>query len=162
MCQEALRAKNMLHVGRVAVKVLRDLEQTSKNAAALVSQLVSLRSALRQGSVVAQKIQEAEDDAAAVSNAIRGIMANGCLVLDPGITGTGFGILAEYTFNNSRVVLDEQRLTECADKALLAVPAAGHQFAGGPSAGSGALSAGAVALFTQVSIVPDLRRIRDV
>ena len=140
------RARSLSDLGHVAMDILRHLGRSSSASGHVIAQLDSIRTALRHGRVVEQKIQEAEDDAAAVSNAIRGMLGQGQLMLEPSLDGPGFAILAEYCFNGTAVTLDEQRLTECADKALLAVP----QGPSGQAKASGGISADSVMLFTNV------------
>ena len=146
------KATSLADVGHVAMDTLRHLGRSSSAPGHVTAQLDSIRTALRYGRVVEQKIQEAEDDAAAVSNAIRGMLGQGQLMLEPSLDGPGFAILAEYCFNGTVVTLDEQRLTECADKAMLAVPQGPRPSAAGEQAkASGSISADSVMLFTNVS-----------
>ena len=148
--RKVMNAENLKDLGGVVVEILRQLFQNETAGGYSVDRIMdSIRSALRHGRVVEQKIEEAENDSAAVCNVIKGMMGDGRLVLQASPCGTaGFVIQAEYNFKQSEVVLDEQSLTECADKAMLAVPQAPRQQDEEPTGDR--ISPAAVALFTQV------------
>ena len=82
----------------------------------------SLRSALRQGQVLQQKLEENSDDATAVSNTVHGMVSAGHLELTPSADGTHFEVVGVFEFSKDPVSRDVQQLTECSDKASLAVP----------------------------------------
>ena len=145
------KAKSLKSLVDIAIETLRQFCESGRDAGHAVALVDSIRSALRHGLVVEQKIQEAEDDSAAVRNVIRGMMDHGRLVLEASPGGSsGFAIQAEYTFLEEAAVLNEQRLTECADKAMLAVPQTPRQQERDGAPTGGRISADAVMIFTQV------------
>lgn len=121
--REALNAKCQADVGALMLRLLLEVQQ--KTGPNFADHLEGLRSALRQGQVVQQKLEENSDDATAVSNTVHGMVSAGYLTLSPTPDGLGFEVQGVFNFSKGEekiVRRDMQQLTECSDKASLAVP----------------------------------------
>ena len=116
----ALQAKSITDIGGLLLKMLQQLY--SKEGHKLNEFFEGLKSALRLGQVVQQKLEENSDDATAVSNTVHGMVSAGHLELVPNSEGTQFEVTGVFEFNKGHEIRDMQQLTECSDKASLAVP----------------------------------------
>ncbi|CAK9037295.1 E3 ubiquitin-protein ligase rnf213-beta (Mysterin-B) (Mysterin-beta) (RING finger protein 213-B) (RING finger protein 213-beta) (RING-type E3 ubiquitin transferase rnf213-beta) [Durusdinium trenchii] len=119
---EALRASSQAQIGDLMLKMLRETYKI--HGSKLSEFLEGLRSALRQGGVLKQKLEENSDDATAVSNTVHGMVSGGYLELAPSTDATHFEVLGVFKFSKDQAMItrDVQQLTECSDKASLAVP----------------------------------------
>ena len=121
----ALQAKSISDIGALLLKMLQQLY--SKEGHKLNDFFEGLKSALRSGQVVQQKLEENSDDATAVSNTVHGMVSAGHLELAPNSESTQFEVTGVFEFNkgnkgHDHEIRDMQQLTECSDKASLAVP----------------------------------------
>ena len=120
----ALEARSQADIGHLMLKLLAGaLHQAGHK---LPERIECLRSALRQGQVVQQKLEETSDDATAVSNTVHGMVSSGHLQLSLSDDAMSFEIAGVFNFNKGkgqeRITRDMQQLQECSDKASLAVP----------------------------------------
>ena len=119
--REALRARSQAQIGELVLNMLREAHRV--HGSRICDFFDGLRSALRQGQVVQQKLEESSDDATAVSNTVHGMVTAGQLVLTQSPDGLHFEVTGVFLFNkNQEIRRDVQQLTECSDKASLAVP----------------------------------------
>ena len=118
----ALQARSKGEIGDLMQSML--LEAHRKQGGKLPDFFEALRSALRQGQVVAQKLQENTDDATAVSNTVSCMVTSGYFELTPGNDAMHFEVTGVFEFSKDQetITRDVHQLTECSDKASLAVP----------------------------------------
>lgn len=118
----ALEARSQADIGHLMLKLLAGALQQAGHK--LPERIECLRSALRQGQVVQQKLEETSDDATAVSNTVHGMVSSGHLQLSLSDDAMSFEIAGVFNFNKGqeRITRDMQQLQECSDKASLAVP----------------------------------------
>ena len=121
--QAALQARSVRDLGELALQMLQEAQ--SRFRTKLPETMESLQSALRQGQVVQHKLQENDDDATAVSNTVQGVMSSGCLQLRASSDSQSLELWASFEFNGQKIYRDMHQLTECADKARLAMPQSG-------------------------------------
>ena len=121
--KSALQTRSIYGLGELVLRMLK--EAHFRFGAKLPETLESLQSALRQGQVVQHKLQENDDDATAVSNTVHGLMNSGHLVLQASGDSQSLEVTAFFDFNGQKIYRDMQQLTECADKARLAMPQSG-------------------------------------
>ena len=77
-------------------------EAIQKDGRKLPERIECLRSALRQGQVVQQKLEETSDDATAVSNTVHGMVSTGLLQLSLSDDAMSFEILGVFNFNKGQ------------------------------------------------------------
>ena len=119
--REALRARSQAQIGELLLNMLREAHRV--HGQRICDFFEGLRSALRQGQVVQQKLEESSDDATAVSNTVHGMVTAGQLLLTQSPDGLHFEVTGVFLFNkNQEIRRDVQQLTECSDKASLAMP----------------------------------------
>ncbi|CAJ1380852.1 unnamed protein product [Effrenium voratum] len=120
----ALHARSQNDVAELLLSMLRESSEIMGHRFSDV--IDSLRSALRQGQVIQQKIEENSDDATAVSNTVHGMVSSGYLKLALSSDTMRFEVNGAFVFERDQVKVTEtrdmQQLTECSDKAGLAVP----------------------------------------
>ena len=120
--EEALAARSLASIGALMLNILSEAARRDGNR--LPERIECLRSALRQGQVVQQKLEENSDDATAVSNTVHGMVSAGHLKLSASSDVMTFEVAGVFKFNKDqeRITRDMQQLMECSDKASLAVP----------------------------------------
>ncbi len=120
--EEALGARSLASIGALMLNILSQAARRDGNR--LPERIECLRSALRQGQVVQQKLEENSDDATAVSNTVHGMVSAGHLQLSASSDVMTFEVAGIFKFNKDqeRITRDMQQLMECSDKASLAVP----------------------------------------
>ena len=121
----ALQATSQADIGELVLKMIK--ESHDREGPRLTEFFDSLRSALRLGQVVQQKLDENSDDATAVSNTVHGMVRAGYLELILSQDEMHFEVMGGFQFSKgqesiTREVRDMQQLTECSDKASLAMP----------------------------------------
>ena len=99
-------------------------EALGKDGNKLPDTIQRLRSALRHGELVRQKLEESLDDGTAVRNTVLGMVASGHLQLRLSADAMHFDVCGIFHFSKSQetITRDMEQLTECSHKASLAVP----------------------------------------
>ena len=123
ICHAALKARSITDIGDLLLRMLQQVQ--SAEGCKLSDFFESLKAALRLGQLVQQKLEENSDDATAVSNTVHGMVSAGYLELSPNLDNSRFEVIGVFGFNQERITRDMQQLTECSDKASLAVPKGG-------------------------------------
>ena len=120
--REALGARSQVEIGQLLLNMIQAAHQNQ--ASKLGDFFEGLKSALRQGQVLQQKLEENSDDATAVSNTVHGMVSSGHLELTLSNDAMLFEVAGVFEFNKDQAMItrDVQQLTECSDKASLAVP----------------------------------------
>eukprot|EP00435_Cladocopium_sp_Y103_P059228 s32_g21.t1 len=122
ICNCALQARSQADIGALMLKLLA--EALGKDGNKLPDRIQRLRSALRHGELVRQKLEESLDDGTAVSNTVLGMVTSGHLQLCRSADAMHFDVAGIFHFNKSQEIItrDMEQLTECSHKASLAVP----------------------------------------
>ena len=106
--EKTQQCRSQADIGALLLSMLREAHR--KHGPKLGEFLENLRSALRQGQLVHQKLEESSDDATAVTNTVHYMVNSGYLKLTPSSDAMFFEVTGIFEFNKDQVPVKQAKI----------------------------------------------------